>query len=411
MRRSIKYIKYLLFILFTLLAACGEGGYSTPEPQGCKPIESSRGNLVSASSTTTYTLADVQNISVNVFTGLFSDHLDQMKTGVSAHKIIYRTVNPAGNSITASGILLLPETSSAETTAIVSYQHGTIFGDSRAPTNGLFHKYLGAVIASMDHIVVIPDYIGYGESVTELHPYMHAESLADSTIDLIKAVKTHLASEGIATSGQLFLGGFSEGAYAAVATHKMIQECYTVELSVTATSAGAGSYDLATTSRTLLDLDTLPSGAYVAFVYKAYDTIYSFNRISEVFNEPYATLVNTHFDGAHDDPIVDAAITKVTSSLFKEPFLSNFRGNGETAIKQRLAENNVYDWKPTSPIRFFHGQDDIISPYANSVTAVDTMQAYGATGIELTKCSASPPTHLTCRYPYFEDMLGYFLSK
>lgn len=408
MEFSTKYINYLHVILFTLLTACGGGGYSTQE---CKPIESNRGNLVSASSTTTYTLADVQNIPVNVLPGLFSSHVSQMKTGVSAHKIIYKTVNPAGNSISVSGLLLLPDTSSAQTTAIVSYQHGTIFGDLRAPTNQAFYKYIGAMIASMDHIVVIPDYIGYGESVTELHPYMHAESLTDSTIDLIKAVKTHLASKGFATNGQLFLGGFSEGAYAAVATHKMIQECYTGELSVTATSAGAGSYDLATTSRTLLDLDTLPSGAYVAFVYKAYDTIYGFNRISAVFNEPYATRVNTYFDGSYDDPEVEAAIINVTSSLFKEPFLSDFRADGETAIKQRLAENNVYDWKPTSPVRFFHGPDDITSPYANSVTAVDTMQANGASGIELAECSASPSTHLNCTVPYLEDMLVYFLSK
>jgi len=85
---------------------------------------------------------------------------------------------------------------------------------------------------------------------------------------------------------------------------------------------------------------------------------------------------------------------------------------GEIEIKNRLTENNVYDWTPQSPIRFYHGQDDPIVPYTNSVTAQSVMTANsaGASDVLVVDCPAIPADHAYCYYPYLDYMAGYFLS-
>lgn len=79
-------------------------------------------------------------------------------------------------------------------------------------------------------------------------------------------------------NNQLFLAGYSEGGYATLATQKTIEENYQNELTVTASAFGAGAYDMLGTAKELLDSNNpaaLTYPAYVAFVLKAYDTIYS----------------------------------------------------------------------------------------------------------------------------------------
>ncbi len=396
----------LLVLAFFLLAACGGGssGGETPAPE-------KRGEPLSVTSLpkSSYSVTELNQIRSSLFGGVFANFAANMHYDVAAYKIIYKTINPAGKIINASGVILLPLHNPSDQASVISYQHGTIFHNSFAPSNNLPTQELAAIIAAMNNVVILPDYIGYGESLAELHPYMHAESLANSVIDLVRAVKLHLAEIGFVPNNKLFLTGYSEGAYAAVAAHKMIQERYSAELTVTATLAGAGSYDLSTTARNQLAGDILTYGENAAFVYKAYDTIYGMNRVDQIFTTNYVAIVNAYFDGTHSDSQV-STITDITADLFKEPFLSNFRGEGETTIKQRLAENDIYDWKPDSPIRFFHGTQDVASPYQNSVTAFNTMLANGATQVELINCPAATPNHLQCATPYLEDMVEYILT-
>ena len=107
-------------------------------------------------------------------------------------------------------------------------------------------------------------------------------------------------------------------------------------------------------------------------------------------------------------------MTNVTADLFTATFLSNYFSSGETEIKTRLQENNVYDWAPQAPVRLFHGQDDITVPYANATTAQTTMSSKGASDVMVIDCTTAPSTlpttHTNCALPYLNYMLGYFLT-
>jgi hypothetical protein len=102
---------------------------------------------------------------------------------------------------------------------VLSYQHGTIFQDSDAPSSFLTSAegLAGAVFAAIGFIAVLPDYIGYGDSTALLHPYVHAATLASATVDMNRAARVFFKEPGInaVTNGQLFLAGYSEGGYRA----------------------------------------------------------------------------------------------------------------------------------------------------------------------------------------------------
>ncbi len=346
--------------------------------------------------------------------GLFTYYQNLMFYTVNVYKVVYWTADHSGNLLQASGLLAIPQNGLGSTAALLSYDNGTTYSNNDAPTNNATLSLVAALVASTNFIVTVPDYIGYGASVAELHPYLHAESSANATIDLLRAAKHYLADNYIGLNGQLFLAGYSEGGYASVATHKAMQQQYASEFTVTADVAGDGPYDLLGTADTLLSSITLPYAPNVAFVFKAYDDIYGWNRISDIFQAAYVNPVNNDFYGDYTGDQIDAALTNVTADLFTPTFLSDyFSSTGETEAKARLAENSVYDWAPQAPVVFYHGIDDITVPYANAITAQTTMSTNGATDVAIMDCVPPvgvPADHANCAIPYLNYMLGYFLN-
>ncbi len=88
---------------------------------------------------------------------------------------------------------------------------------------------MGILLASIGYIAVLPDYIGYGDSTNELHPYVHAATLASATVDMNRAARKFLAGINRSTNGQFFLTGYSEGGYATLATQRLMQQSLATE--------------------------------------------------------------------------------------------------------------------------------------------------------------------------------------
>lgn len=389
-------------IVLLLLSGCGGGGSDSPQ------AINQRGDLISSTARSSYTQAALLSIATTA--GLFPVNDVNMIYDAETFKLTYWTEDTDGNAVQASGLIAVPQKPVGTTTPILSFQHGTIFHNDEAPSNYNNYAITGSMLASMDFIVILPDYLGYGDSGSLLHTYFHAEGLSTATIDMIRATNQWLADNNIATNNQLFLGGYSEGGYATLATHKAIQQQYASEFSVTASAPGAGSYDLSNTAYIILNSTTLPFSPYVAFTFKAYDDIYGYNRIDEIFQPAYVDAVNNDFYGDYYAYQIEADLTNVTADLFDATFLSNYLGAGETTIKADLMANDIYDWTPTSPVRFYHGQDDVVVPYTNATTALATMTGNGATDITLIDCPVMPATHGNCSDPYLDDMAGYFLT-
>jgi hypothetical protein len=71
--------------------------------------------------------------------------------------------------------------------------------------------------------------------------------------------------------------------------------------------------------------------------------------------------------------------------------------------------SNVFNWRPTVPVHFFHGRDDQTVSFLNSSKTLQAMQALGAGGlVTLTECQAQPAGHSQCVLPYWRFMLDTF---
>jgi len=325
---------------------------------------------------------------------------------VKAYKIVYNTIDVNGNKINASGLLAIPQKSRSAKSSLLSYQHGTIFLNRQAPSISQSTTVAIMRFAGTGYVISAADYIGYGESTGQIHPYMHASSLASASVDMLRASKSFLQSKNIHLDNKLFLAGYSEGGYATLALQKSLQENHANEFTVTASAAGAGAYDLSETAKTFANKTRNEKPAYINFILKAYDTIYSLNSVSDMFQPQYVNVVNSVFDGNHSSGTINGKLAKETSELYQANFLEALRGNGEHVLKAKLKLNDIYDWTPTAPTRFFHSPNDEIVPYANSQKAFDTMRANGASHVSLGDCSLN--THVDCALPYLFDTQHFF---
>ncbi|PKV63124.1 alpha/beta hydrolase family protein [Pontibacter ramchanderi] len=362
-----------------------------------------RERLVSAEKVGTLSSAMLKQLA-GAYAGSFQS---QIKYDVAIYKVSYLTTFQ-GRETEASGLVALPMNL---TTAapVLSVQHGTIFRHDEAPSamSGGLSGF--EVFASGGYITLIPDYLGFGASRNVLHPYYHQQSSGIAVVDLIKAAKSLYAQEGIADNGQLFLAGYSEGGYVTLAAQKEIETNPQHGLKITASGAGAGSYDLTSMLADVKAGKPYTYPAYLAYVLMSYNKTYAWNRpLTDFYQEPYATRLATLFNGQHSGSAINKQLTTQTEDLFSATFLEGLRGNGEQELKKALQENSFNNWVPQSPTRLYHGTADVIVPYANSRQTFERMKAAGAPKLELIPIQHG--THGSSMIPMLTDLIPWMQS-
>ena len=171
--------------------------------------------------------------------------LEQFLYDVQIWKVIYET-SYKGEKIMASGMAYIPVMDSIKSSYHV-FAHGTITANRDAPSElplNDFQNLLFAGMASTGLITVVPDFIGFGSSRDIMHPYYVEEMSALAVIDELRAVRELLNQEGISSDGELYLSGYSQGGYVAMATHKYIEEHDIEYFNLKASFPSSGGYDM-----------------------------------------------------------------------------------------------------------------------------------------------------------------------
>ncbi|WP_082116292.1 alpha/beta hydrolase family protein [Hymenobacter terrenus] len=298
---------------------------------------------------------------------------------IRVYRLTYHTRTPEGTETTASGAVLMPV--GAGPLPVLSYQHGTLEPSSerQAPSyyaTGSDVWSVVSVLASTGFVVSAPDYLGYGASKALPHPYEHAASLASASADMLRATREFCEQQKLAVNQKNFLLGYSEGGYATLALHKLLEDKYATTLPVTASAPGAGAYHKTAFARYILGA-TQPLNFLSSYVWvlRTYDRIYGLNRpFTFYYQEPYATQLQA-------DPF--ATVPSQQSQLFAPAFRQAVLNNSDAPLSAALADNDIYDWKPRAPLALFHGTADDYVPFFNSQDAYDAMQQRGATQVEL----------------------------
>jgi pimeloyl-ACP methyl ester carboxylesterase len=225
----------------------------------------------------------------------------------------------------------------------VAYLHGTSVSFYDAPSNpNVFGEFSengesfdgppsSAVFAGAGFIYIAPDYLGLGDSTVPRHRYFHAATEASSAADLLVASRGVLATLRVRRTGELFTFGFSQGGHAALA------------------------------------------------LLLAYDDIYDvFDRLSDVFRQPYASTVPGLFDMQHFFDDVLAGMPPTSRELLTASFFRDVSSNPDHPLRVRLRQNAVDRWRPEAPIRVYHSPVDEEVPFEEVLVSVERLQRRGA---------------------------------
>lgn len=313
--------------------------------------------------------------------------------GYKAYKIPYLTTDEHDNEIDVSGLFVIPTEMPNIVNQIgfsmVSDDHGTIFANADAPSvigsNNGTPDGSSIILTSLGGFATLqPDYIGFGDSYKKhYHPFILKKSLANSTIDFIKAVKKFAINNNIKLNNQLFITGYSEGGYASMATLEKIEE--DVELNVTMAIPMAGPYDVNRTIFGVFSTPKLSVPSFMANFAYAYSKAYDKN-LTSIINEPYASKLPTLLDGTITRELIDPKLTYDTtgkSGLFNPTLVNNFLTDSKFWFREVAVENSVYAWSPKTPIKLLHCQGDDVIPYSMSQLTEATMNAMGAKDVSL----------------------------
>ncbi len=337
-----------------------------------------QGELVSYELIESFTANQVQD---NLYNDLGNAAPDVLYD-VSMYKILYKTIDPYGNEVIASGVIGFPENKD-QAFPFMSWQHGTeVKRDNVSSIRGF--NALSFWITGRGYIYLEPDYLGLGESEI-LHPYCLKNPSAWTTIDLIRAAKTftYLSNE-IESNNDVILFGYSEGGYVTMATHFLIEENEIDEFNFIASFPMAGPYDL---SGTMVDLMLMfePYGEpfYLPYVLVPYITYYEMGSLYDYFLPEYAQQFEYLFNGNYSASDINSIMPEIPIEVLLPSVISDFTNNLNHPLRINLSENDLYNWAPQIDMHMYHGIGDELIPYQNSQIAYDTFINNGSENINL----------------------------
>lgn len=393
-----RYLTYLLFLLIAI--SC--------EKESVVPVQA---RLVSA--TLELSLSPEEIASYKEFDPRLEIGESYIDQPIDVYKLTYNTVNMFGEPIIASGVLALPKDRN-QTYPLMSYQRGTIYLEEAAPShleNGYAVSNNIFFIASAGYIVACSDYVGFGASANEPHPYQQDKGLAQPALDFLRAAKNFLAQENIQDNGKLFLAGYSEGGYATAALMKSIETEHENEFEITAVACGAGAYDMRSTIGLVKGLTLVDIGAseYLPLVFQAYNKLYLQHPTDFIFQQPYADLIdNGLLDGTYNFDEVLAAIPETMQPLFQPNFLDRFASGKEWQLDKALLANTLItkDWIPKADLQIAHGSADNSVYLFNANNFFEHCKKYGKQNIDLEIFWHED--HYLSRLLWYPTMMEYF---
>lgn len=306
--------------------------------------------------------------------------LIKVKYDVDIYDVQYVSHWHDGTPILASGLYFVPRGVNKPMPQVV-YHHGTRVQKGReSHIDG--ESYLCLGLAVDGYLVLKPDYIGlgYGE---KFHLYQQYKSLGQASVDFLFAARELNDTLGLETNKQLFLTGYSEGGYAALATNKVIQESYPNDFKVTAAAGNSGAYDMGgVQSKVMFQKYSNPH--YLPYILKGFNEVYKIvPNISMVYKAPYDSLIPAMFDSGKRLGDIDKALPEVPKDMVKDTFVQLYVNNPDFIMRKALEDNSLCYWKPENPIQLCYCNKDEQVTYENAFVARDGMEKLGAKHITI----------------------------
>ena len=277
--------------------------------------------------------------------------------------VAYWSQTPQGDSLLVSGRIYLPK--HRYLNGIVIANHYTMTADIEVPSNMISME---SIFAMKGYAVVMPDYVGYGSSRDEVHPYLHWRNAAQTAIDLLNCMPALLDYYGYIYPIDVVVTGYSQGGAVALGVTRMLEEIDSTWI-VRKLYAGAGPYDPAGTYLYSIERNHMGIPAAIPLIVMGLDDAYNMNLdLRDFFLEPLLSHYNEWIGSKKHtvDEINSLMGTNIMSELMTEEALdiSNQQAN---MLYELLCLNSNIGYDLQSPAYFLHSLQDDVVPLLNTL--------------------------------------------
>ena len=286
--------------------------------------------------------------------------------------VAYWSQTPQGDSLLVSGRVYLPKYRILN--GIIVANHYTMTADEEVPSNRISMEM---VYLLKGYAVIMPDYVGYGLSRDELHPYLHWRSAAQTAVDLLNCMPELLDYYGYSYPKDVVVTGYSQGGAVALGVARMIEENYHQEndWSVRKLYAGAGPYDPAGTYLFSMERNEMGIPAAIPLIVMGLNDAYELGfALDEFFLDPLLSnyedwVVSKEYTVGQINQLMGSTIM---SELMTEDALSLDSPQADMLYEVLLWNSNVgYDLQ--APAYFLHSLEDEVVPLLNSINLEEQM--------------------------------------
>lgn len=285
--------------------------------------------------------------------------------------VSYWSQDPQGDSLLVSGRIYLPKRRYLN--GIVIANHYTMTSDAEVPSNMLSME---SIFALKGYAVIMPDYVGYGLSRHEVHPYLHWRNAAQTAVDLLNRMPALLDYYGYSYPNDVVVTGYSQGAAVALGVVRMLEEQGdTAPWLVRKLYAGAGPYDPAATYLYCVERDTMGIPAAIPLIVMGLSDAYDLGfALEDFFLDPLLSnydewLLSKEYSVQQINQNMGSI---VMSELMTPESLDPNHPLADMLYHVLLINSNVgYDLQ--SPAYFLHSIDDEVVPLLNTENLMNQM--------------------------------------
>lgn len=278
--------------------------------------------------------------------------------GVEVIHYEYATVDGKGSAVTASAALMLPrpaEGRDPDPSPLMIALHGTmpdkaynladLSGANPASPRALS---FAALYAARGYIVVAPNFTGLDTSSASHQSYLDAEQQSQDILDALSAARELLAELARETTDKLYVVGYSQGGWLAMAVHRRMEA---LGMPLTASAPMSGPYALTTIVDDLFR-GRPPQGStiYLPLAMRAYQEAYGdiYETPSDAYNPAIADDVATLLPNATPHfELIQGGRLPATAVFSPDPP----SGEGLPPAVRRILETQS---PATEPARFAH---------------------------------------------------------
>jgi dienelactone hydrolase len=451
--------------LSLLLTACGGGGGGGPTGStSAPPPVVTRGTLAGAPAAVPVAVHAVPLATVTPT--VFQAWLEAQQPGttlvtgtptcaISTWRITYHTVGAAGEATTASAAVMVPsggDPACAGPRPVLLYAHATSVLKAfdmadLGSTLSTEPRLVAATWAAHGYLVVAPNYAGYAGSTLGYTPYLVAQAQSADMLDALRAARSAFATLGASASDKLFLAGYSQGGYAALATLGAMQRL-PAEFKVRATAALSGPYALLQLGDTLFGgAPTVGATSFLPLLTTAAQHAGAgvYANPSELYEDRYAAGIDSLLPGTRTVSELTGVGKLPTSAVFAQDSQPQLAGHAAgfgpdnlvrssyraayladalahpcagaatplacapgQALRRFLRDNDLRNFAPAGALLLCGGHADPTVPYANTLAEQDYLNATGAAaGLTVLDLDQTPDRGA----PFRAEQLAFLVAR